>query len=95
MTPSAADQKLSLKLDDLAWRDVGDELVVLEVTTTTYLTLNGSARFLWARLVDGATPAELASALVEHYGIPDDQASRDVQSFLDVLRDRSLLDAAS
>jgi len=88
------DQKLRLRIDDLAWREVGDELVVLEVTTTTYLTLNGSARVLWERLVDGVTRSELTDTLVDRYGITLEKADKDVDAFLDVLRQRSLLDLA-
>jgi hypothetical protein len=88
----AADEKLRLRIDDLAWREVGDELVILEVTTTSYLTLNGSARMLWDRLADGVTRSELTEALVERYGIATERADRDVDAFLKVLGQRSLLD---
>lgn len=87
-------QKLMLNVDDLAWREVGDELVVLEVATTMYLTLNGSAKALWELLVDGATTSELSAALQERYGIDAERADSDVAQFLAVLRERSLLRAA-
>ena len=66
---------------------------MLEVTTTTYLTLNGSA-VLWDRLVDGVTQSDLIESLVERYGITVEKAEGDVGAFLDVLQERSLLDPA-
>lgn len=90
-----ADQRLILRLDDLVWREVQDEVVVLEVTTATYLTLNSSAKLLWLSLSGGATVTELASALVDRFGISDVQAEKDVREFLDVLEDRSLLQAVT
>jgi hypothetical protein len=91
VTIFTTDQQLQLRVDDLAWREVQDELVVLEVTTATYLSLNGSAKMLWHRLVDGATVAELRASLVTTYGISDGQAASDVGEFLDVLIERGLL----
>ena len=49
------EEKLQLKAEDVVWREVGDELVVLELSTSTYLTLNGTAKQIWERLASGAT----------------------------------------
>jgi hypothetical protein len=87
----APDHVLRVDTDRAVWREIGDEVVILDVPTTTYLNLNKSARALWKRLDGGATPVELAAELVAAYGIPQDQANSDVRSFLDALRDRSLL----
>jgi hypothetical protein len=85
---------MALKVDDLTWREVHDELLVLDMATTTYLTLNGSAKVLWEHLVDGATLSELADALVERYGIDGERARADAEEFLQVLDERSFLKPA-
>ncbi len=85
------DQKLTIKVDDVVWREEGDQLVVLELTSTTYLTLNGSAKQLWLCLTDGATKEELVGMLVDTYGISAEQAVSDVESFLAALTERGLL----
>ncbi len=87
----APDQVLTIDTDRAVWREIGDEVVILDVPTTTYLNLNKSARALWKRLDGGASPAELAAELVATYGIPQDQAAADVRGFLDALQERSLL----
>ncbi len=87
----APDQVLSVDSERAVWREIGDEVVILDVPTTTYLNLNKSARVLWKRLDGGATALELAAELVTTYGIPEAQAAGDVQTFLDALRERSLL----
>jgi hypothetical protein len=87
----APDQVLTVDSDRAVWREIGDEVVILDVPTTTYLNLNKSARVLWKRLDAGATPLELAAELVTIYGISDDQAAADVRSFLDALQKMSLL----
>jgi len=80
-----------LRLDEVVWREVGDDLVVLELSTSTYLTLNGSAKQLWIGLVDGATVPELAERLTARYGITEEQALADTEAFLSALGDRKLL----
>jgi len=84
-------QRLKLDGDRAVWREVGEEVVVLDVETATYLSLNGSGGALWKRLDAGATPNELVAELVSGYRVPEARASKDVEDFLHALRDRSLL----
>jgi hypothetical protein len=85
------EKKYQLKMDDVVWRDVGDELVVLELSTTTYLTLNGTAKDLWEGVAGASTVAGLVTMLVERYEITPELAEADVASFLESLRARNLL----
>lgn len=85
------DQRVILDADKVAWREVGDEVVVLVVSTSTYLALNGTAGVLWRRLDTGATPVELAAELVAVYGVDEAIAAADVEAFLAALQDRELL----
>jgi hypothetical protein len=87
----APDQKLGLDEERAVWRQVGDEIVILDIPSATYLTLNFSAVTLWKHLEEGASPAELAAALVTTYEISEDKAARDVQRFLMALQERSLV----
>jgi Coenzyme PQQ synthesis protein D (PqqD) len=85
------DQRLSLDSERAVWRQVGDEIVILDIPTGTYLTLNSSAVGLWKLLEDGASPAELAAELVATYGINEARAVEDVQRFLAAVQERSLV----
>jgi hypothetical protein len=85
------DKKVELKADDVVWREVGDELIVLELATSTYLTLNGTAKHLWLTLADGATFDELVDSLAGRYRISDEQARTDATSFLEALTARDLI----
>jgi len=82
---------VQIRVDDVVWREVGDELVVLELSTATYLNLNGTARHLWQLLVDGSTVQGLVDDLVLKYGISAIQAMADVEAFISGLSDRNLL----
>jgi Coenzyme PQQ synthesis protein D (PqqD) len=80
-----------LRVDDVVWREVGEDLVVLELSTSTYLTLNGSAKQLWIGLSEGGTVPALVERLTSLYGISDEQASADTEAFLAALAERKLL----
>ena len=95
MTPSSetpSGSLLRVNSQEVVWREIGDELVVLHMGTATYMTVNGSGRVLWNRLVDGATRGDLVDALVERYGIDQDQATRDVDAFLESVTECALLE---
>lgn len=85
------DGRLRLLTDDLTWREVGDELLILKLSTGTYLTLNVVGKELWSKLEEGATAAQLAESLVERYGISSEQAAEDVAAFIDDLTSSGLL----
>ena len=83
---------MQLRQENLTWQVAGDDVVVLDLKGSVYLKLNGTGRVLWEALVEPRTESELASALVEKYGIDEQQASSDVSAFLDDLRGRQLLE---
>ena len=56
------------------------------------VALNKTGVYLWIRLKDGATEAELIAGLLEKYdGVTEEKAAADVKAFLEELRSRSLL----
>ena len=56
------------------------------------VALNKTGVYLWNRLKEGATEAEMISGLQEKYdGVTEEKASADVKAFLEELRSRSLL----
>jgi coenzyme PQQ synthesis protein D (PqqD) len=85
--------RLTLRTDDLHWREVDDEIVALELRRATYLAANSSGRLLWQLLARGATTAELARALVDVYGIDAATAALDADRFVEQLREADLLAA--
>ena len=56
------------------------------------VSLNKTGVYLWNRLKNGATEAELVDGLLEKYDIAsEEKAAADVAAFLEGLRSRSLL----
>jgi hypothetical protein len=60
--------------------------------TNGAMSLNRTGVYLWDRLKDGASEAEMISGLVARYeGVTEERAAADVKAFLAELRERSLL----
>ena len=81
-----------LRQSGLHWRDVGEEIVVLNTTSAEYLAVNQSGHALWPLLSSGARRDDLEQRLILEFGIPPDSASRDVELFLAALDRLSLLE---
>lgn len=80
-----------LREQDLDWREVGEEIVVLDLQGAVYFAVQGSAAILWRRLAESATRDGLVEALVKTYGIDTARATGDVDEFLATLNERGLL----
>lgn len=68
--------------DGLAWRQAGDEAVVLDLAAARYHALNASGALLWQRLDSWATADQLTAVLVSAFGLAPADAARDVAGFL-------------
>lgn len=82
---------LSLREQDLDWRDINDEIVALDAQGAMYLAVRGSAAVLWRLLAGAATRETLVEMLVKTYEIDAATAGDDVDEFLLTLSERGLL----
>jgi hypothetical protein len=85
--------RLTLRTDDMHWREIDDEIVALESRGSIYLAANGSGGMLWRMLAHGATRDELAAALAAGYGIDAAAAAADTDRFVEQVRAAGLLAA--
>lgn len=80
-----------VRANGLAWQQVGDESVVLDLQSSVYFSGNPSGTSLWQRLVEGATTDQLVAALTDEFEVGPEQARGDVLDFLEELRAAGLL----
>ena len=80
-----------LRPEDLEWRQVDEDVVVLDLKSGNYLTFNATGGLLFLRLADGATKAELVETILDVYETTEDQAGADVEAFISHLQDEKLL----
>ena len=81
-----------LRTDGLAWQQVENEIVCLDLSTSRYLSINPTGAAIWPLLVEGAEVDALESQLVSVFGIEPETAARDVSAFLAALVDRGLVE---
>jgi hypothetical protein len=76
---------------DLETRAVDDQLVLLDLRSQTYLSLNRTGAELWPLLLEGVGRARLVEALRERHHLAAEVAERDVDALLAQLRAADLL----
>ncbi len=84
---------MKLRRDGVTWQQVDGHVVVLDLRSSLYLELNPAGSLLWNALLDGAPDDQLPGVLVDAYGLPAETAQRDVEAFLEQLRQQQLLEA--
>jgi hypothetical protein len=61
---------------------IGDEMVVLDLDTGLYHSLNPVGALLYRHLCEGATCDELVAAVLEHFKVDRTRAAADIDAFL-------------
>lgn len=76
---------------EVTWQELDGSVVVLDLKAGVYLEINVTGSLLFKKLVDGASVGELIAVLTGTFDLPPEEAQKDVDTFLDTLRQRSLL----
>lgn len=85
---------MKMRTDGVTWQEIDGELVILDLKTSAYLTTNVGGAFLAKLLTEERSLHELATALVDEYGIDNATATADADAFLQQLREKELLESA-
>ncbi len=85
------ENRLKLKDDRVTWRDIGGEVIALDLEGSSYLGINTTGTRLWELLANGTDAEELVRALLEQHDIDPERARRDVAAFVGDLQSRGLL----
>jgi Coenzyme PQQ synthesis protein D (PqqD) len=82
---------MQIRTDGVVWQELDDELVLMDLDRSVYLTTNATGSALAKLLSEERTREELAEYLVEHFGISSERALVDVDVFVTQLREKNLL----
>lgn len=78
--------------DDIAWRRIEDEIVVIANDGKTVHILNKTTAYIW-ELCDGTRNLdEIAACLFERFDVPLEEVSADIQNVTAELQELRLLD---
>lgn len=83
---------VKLRTQEVSWREIDGEMVILDLRTSTYLSANRVGTTLLNLLTEERTTDDLAAALMGEFGIDHPTAMTDTRAFLDDLASRGLLE---
>ena len=78
--------------DDVTWRDVSGEMVVLKLSSGEYYTFNEQGRITWLALSEGKSMEQAVRMIVDEYDVSSDKAREDLEAFVVGLMEQELLD---
>lgn len=82
---------------DFVLREIAGEFVLVPTGAAalefgSLISTNEVGYFMWSKLLDGCSQAELTAYLLEEYDVDQKTAEKDVNGFLEQLRNHHLLD---
>jgi hypothetical protein len=77
--------------EDVIWRAVESEVIVLDRRTWSYLSINRTGAVLWPHVVKGVSRDRLADALVREFDLDAGRARAEVDDFVSQLEQHGLL----
>ena len=83
--------RLYINTSHVIHEDFDDEAIVVDLESGAYYAFRHTAHFLWTRLAEGASPAELTGALTAAYVTTEAECRPDVHHFLQQLLDETLI----
>ena len=80
-----------VKTEDIIWRRIGDEVVIMKDDGLSVNVLNKTAAMIWELCSGSKTPDEIAQALCERFEVAFDEAIVDVRETITKLEKMGLL----
>ena len=72
-------------------RQLGEEAVILDLASGTYFGLDAVGNYVWERLQEGRSLAEICAAMTEDFEVSREVAESDILSFVRKLQERGLV----
>lgn len=77
--------------EDVTWRDVDEEMIVLHLPTGKYYTFNNTGHLAWKELADGKDTATITSEIMDKYDVDEKTAASDLDAFIQGLKEHNLI----
>jgi hypothetical protein len=82
---------MRLRTADISARTIGGETIVLDLPSSQYFAITGIGSRVFELLTEERTLDDLVSAILAEYEVDEAVARRDVEAFVDRLRNAQLL----
>lgn len=77
--------------DQVSWRRVGNETVLLDLDTSDYFSMNELGALIWERLGEGVDITKIVDEVCRTYAVDAQLATNDVEALIEQLLKRKLL----
>lgn len=77
--------------EDVTWRDVDEEMIVLHLPTGRYYTFNNTGHLVWQQLAEGRETPEITARIMEKYEVDEKTAAKDLAAFIKGLQEHNLI----
>lgn len=78
----------------VAAREIEAELVLLDLEEGSFFVSRGTGPRIWQLLASGSSVDEVAELVAKRYGLAVEPVKRDVETFVELLLERRLLEEA-
>lgn len=80
-----------LRANDVIWRRIGDEIVVIKDDGLSVHLMNKTAALIWEMCADTCEPAEIAEILCERFAVSFEEVKNDVEEIIKKLEKIGLI----
>ncbi len=77
---------------DVVFRDLDDEMIIMDMNTGKYFGLNETGAKIWALLDKYQKPKKVIDELLTEYNLSEDECEREVKQFLQAILNKGLID---
>ena len=77
--------------ENIAWRNVNEEVVILHLKSGEYFTLNDVGQLVWLAVADQKNVGEIKQKVVDTFDVSPEKASEDIEEFISRMLDEGLL----
>ena len=77
--------------DDVVFRDLGGEAVILNLATGTYFGLDAVGTRIWQLIADHGSTEKIIETLCAEYEVEEAQARQDLENLIKQLTDKGLV----
>ena len=79
------DRRYRVREEEIAAKVFDDEVVMINLATSSYYGLSGCGRPIWILMAAGWSSTEMAERMTEAFGVDGDVAARDIDALVDRL----------
>jgi hypothetical protein len=77
--------------DGVIWRDVGGDVVILNVETGVYFGIDGSGSQMWRELAEHGSVEKTLESVQQQFDVGPDELRRDVRDLVELLVEKGLV----